>query len=534
MQKTALSSKAVRLEQAMKAFKWWDEEPLPHGIQWGALEHNGIFFPPEYVPHGVKMRYDGREVELPPELEEVATFFASMPLDGPQLGSKETAKIFIKNFFSEFKQMLKDKLDDDLGIKDFDKCDFDPIRAHLEQQKMIKKAATNEEKALAKDEKEKRQDFYGYAIVDGRIEKVGNYNMEPPGLFRGRGMHPLMGMIKKRCMPESIAINLGPDARVPPCPLPGHAWDRVQHDNKVTWLASWKENVLNGVKYVMLAASSSFKGKSDMEKYDKAARLKLYIDKIRRDYEENLVRKDRATRQIATAMWIIDKLALRVGGEKGEDEADTVGCCSLRVEHLRFAPEGPDGAAVPEIELEFLGKDSMLFKQTIDFGSYGEHGVQVFKNLKHFCKEKKPEQDVFEELTPALLNAHLSSLMPGLSAKVFRTYNASETLQKELPTPEALEGMSVQDKVLAYNEANRKVAILCNHQRTVTKSMETALGNLQERVRAPAVGLGVLSGMRVDWGRDFGLGLDGWIDRSMDRSPLSFLHTTNSNPPPHS
>ena len=473
----------MRLEQAMKAFKWWDEEPLPHGIQWGALEHNGIFFPPEYVPHGVKMRYDGRDVELPAELEEVATFYSAMPEDGPQLGSKDTRKIFVKNFFAEFRQMLTDKLDDDLGIKDFEKCDFGAIRAHLEQQKMIKKAATNEEKARAKAEKETRQDFYGYAIVDGRIEKVGNYNMEPPGLFRGRGMHPLMGMIKKRCMPESIAINLGLEARVPPCPLPGHAWDRVQHDNKVTWLASWKENVLNGVKYVMLAASSSFKGKSDMEKYDKAARLKLYIDKIRRDYEENLVRKDRGTRQLATAMWIIDKLALRVGGEKGEDEADTVGCCSLRVEHLKFAPPGPDGERPPEIELEFLGKDSMLFKQTIDFGAHGEHGVQVCKNLRHFCKDKKPEQDVFEDLTPAVLNAHLSSLMPGLSAKVFRTYNASETLQDELPTPEALAGLSVQDKVLAYNEANRKVAILCNHQRTVTKSMETALGNLQERVR---------------------------------------------------
>lgn len=86
---------------------------------------------------------------------------------------------------------------------------------------MIKKAATNEEKQHAKVEKEKKQDFYGYAIVDGRIEKVGNYNMEPPGLFRGRGKHPLMGKIKKRCNPESITINIGPDARVPPCPVPG-------------------------------------------------------------------------------------------------------------------------------------------------------------------------------------------------------------------------------------------------------------------------------------------------------------------------
>ena len=35
---------------------------------------------------------------------------------------------------------------------------------------------------------------------------------------------------------------------------------------------------------------------------------------------------------------VIDVLALRVGGEKGEDEADTVGCCSLRVEHMKFNP----------------------------------------------------------------------------------------------------------------------------------------------------------------------------------------------------
>jgi hypothetical protein len=37
---------------------------------------------------------------------------------------------------------------------------------------LIKKAATDEEKKLSKADKERRQDFYGYAIVDGRIEKV--------------------------------------------------------------------------------------------------------------------------------------------------------------------------------------------------------------------------------------------------------------------------------------------------------------------------------------------------------------------------
>ncbi len=38
-------------------------------------------------------------------------------------------------------------------------------------------------------------------------------------------------------------------------------------------------------------------------------------------------------------MYFIDKLALRAGNEKDADEsADTVGCCSLRVEHISMYP----------------------------------------------------------------------------------------------------------------------------------------------------------------------------------------------------
>jgi DNA topoisomerase-1 len=178
-------------------------------------------------------------------------------------------------------------------------------------------------------------------------------------------------------------------------------------------------------------------------------------------------------------MWVIDVLALRVGGEKGEDEADTVGCCSLRVEHLKFNPEPGNY----EIELEFLGKDSMLYKQTINFALHGELGRQVYDCLKTFCKDKPTDSDVFDHLTPPVLNKHLDSLMKGLTAKVFRTYNASVTLENELPLAKELEGLSVQDKVLRYNAANRQVAILCNHQKTVSKAAETMFENLNEKLQ---------------------------------------------------
>ena len=177
-------------------------------------------------------------------------------------------------------------------------------------------------------------------------------------------------------------------------------------------------------------------------------------------------------------MWVIDKLALRVGGEKGEEEADTYGCCSLLKEHLKFNPD-PE---VMEIELEFLGKDSMLYKQNISFQRYGDLGAQVFRCLKSFVAGKRDEDQVFETLAPSTLNKHLTSLMPGLTAKVFRTFNASVTLEAELPSAESLEGMSIQEKVLQYNAANRQVAILCNHQKTVSKAAESMFESLNEKL----------------------------------------------------
>jgi DNA topoisomerase-1 len=244
-------------------------------------------------------------------------------------------------------------------------------------------------------------------------------------------------------------------------------------------------------KYMQLAAQSSFKGKSDRSKYNKAALLCKNIEKIRKSYKSDLKSKDSETKQLATAVWLIDRLALRVGGEKDTDEeADTVGCTSLRVEHLHFDPN-EEGGDNREIELEFLGKDSMLYKQTIDFGAamYNENngmGTQVYENLKSFCKKKKHADQIFESINPTILNNHLKNFMDGLSAKVFRTYNASKTLQDELRKHESSplwKRLSAAEKVVEYNSANREVAILCNHQRSVSKAQETQLENIGAKLQ---------------------------------------------------
>ena len=80
------------------------------------------------------------------------------------------------------------------------------------------------------------------------------------------------------------------------------------------------------------------------------------------------------------------------------------------------------------------------------------------------------------------LNAHLNGYMKGLTAKVFRTFNASQTFQIQLDEKTPRNG-TVQEKLNAYNEANRMVAILCNHQRSAPKTHEQSMARMNDKVR---------------------------------------------------
>ncbi|KAK2451291.1 DNA topoisomerase 1 alpha [Trifolium repens] len=72
-----------------------------------------------------------------------------------------------------------------------------------------------------REEKLKQEEKYMWAIIDGVKEKVGNFRAEPPGLFRGRGEHPKMGKVKRRITPNDVVINIGKDAPIHECPIPG-------------------------------------------------------------------------------------------------------------------------------------------------------------------------------------------------------------------------------------------------------------------------------------------------------------------------
>lgn len=83
-------------------------------------------------------------------------------------------------------------------------------------------------------------------------------------------------VVQLRVRPEDITINIAKDAPIPKPNVPGE-WKEVVHDNTVTWLANWVENVNGNYKYVFLAAGSSLKGQSDWTKFEKARELKVSI-----------------------------------------------------------------------------------------------------------------------------------------------------------------------------------------------------------------------------------------------------------------
>jgi DNA topoisomerase-1 len=219
---------------------------------------------------------------------------------------------------------------------------------------------------------------------------------------------------------------------------------------------------------VQFGATSSIKAESDIQKYEKARKLKLAVDAIRRDYFKKMKSGSILEQQLAVTTYLVDKLALRAGGEKDDDLADTVGVCTLRVGHVDFLPP-------TTIKFDFLGKDSIRYLQ--------EHEVDplVFHALQRFCKGKKKDQDIFDHIDPTKVNKHLQTLMPGLTIKVFRTYNASYTLNKLLKETTPAGSATVPMKKAAYDAANKEVAVLCNHQKGVSKAHDAQMEKLQDK-----------------------------------------------------
>ena len=423
-------------------------------------------FPPEYVQRGINVKILGEIFFLNREQEELVYAWAK---------KKDTHyvkdPVFQANFLSDFKKLLPERFTSVRSIDDIDMTEafslVDKESKIKENEKLRIKSLTRDERRKIsqekKLEKEKLKTIYGKAKIDGIEVDVANWLVEPPGIFMGRGLHPLRGRWKPRVTPKDVTLNLGQDASVPEGP-----WKAIVHDRYSTWLASWIENLTGKRKYVWLHDSSYLRQDNDKAKYDTAKKLEYYISDIEKEIINQMLNsKDITRRKIATVCYLIYKLAMRVGDEKDPEEADTIGASTLRVEHLKF-PKIGDKA---QIEFNFLGKDSVPWQKTLEISSPDTKAL--YENLLLFMKGKDTSDEIFEDITSSKVNKFLRSIdkvnVPNLTAKVFRTYIATAIVKQHLSEPilKVNKNESEFKKVYVAKIANLQAAITCNHKKGI-------------------------------------------------------------------
>lgn len=438
-------------------------------IKWKSLKHNGVYFPEPYESINVHLIHKNKKVLLNIEAEEYAYYYSKY-LDSDYIKNSK----FNKNFWKDWKKLIDKKL----NIDKLSDCDFTLFRDYFEKQKLKNHNMSKEEKEKIKKKRIEDEKKYTIAIIDDKEQEVGNFRIEPPGIFLGRGCHPKLGSIKKRIFPKDITINIAKGENIPEINLKGdYKWGKIINDNKVHWLATWKDIITGKNKYVFPGEKSDFKSQSDIAKFNLAKELKKKIKEIKEKNNINLNSDDLEKSQLATALYFIDKLALRIGNEKTVDQADTVGISSLRIEHIFLID---DYKYV--IKLDFLSKDSIRYVNKFQINEV------VYNNLKKFMINKSNKDKLFDKIKADDINKYLQDFMGGLTSKVFRTFNASNLFQKELNLiSKNYENYNESDKVNIlldeFNKANAKVALLCNHQKKVSKGFNNQINKIADRIK---------------------------------------------------
>lgn len=443
--------------------------------KWKTLKHNGPVFPKPYQFKGACFKLFDKEFVFTSKQEEMAWAWVAK-FETPYVKDKTFQKNFFKDFVKTFSNGLANPtLNNYLDYEEIKKSkfpedwDFTKLRRIYVAQRDEKKQIEKEVKEEEKRKREELKAIHGFAELDGQKVPLGNYVVEPAGLFLGRGNHPLRGSWKRAIIPEDVIINHSLNLN-PPSPPEGHSWKRVEENQNSLFTAGWYCPLTGKFKPILFSATSIVSHKSAEKKFAKAIELANNFDKVNSFIEKKLASRDRSTRQIATVCELIAKMSIRVGDEKDEDEADTVGATTLRVEHIQV-----DGTA---IVFDFLGKDSIRYHNRVE-----NLHINAIRNIEEFINGKGKGEQVFDSITSSDVNEFLGVVLLGLTAKQFRTATGSVLLAKELQAQKIDSSLSEKKKLEYYVNANLEVALKLNHQSAVSEAYERSLQNMKDKLK---------------------------------------------------
>jgi DNA topoisomerase-1 len=413
-----------------------------------SLIHNGIYITPiEY--HGFTIHVNSKSLKLNPKAEQMIIAWCRRLLS---LTLSKPDKVMTENFMEDFSKEIDSKTHNA-------DIDFSEVSSWLTKEKQIRDDLSKEEKKnLSLERKAKREalkEHYGYAVVDNKKLEIGNWAAEPSCLFVGRGEHPQRGHWKEGPSEEDIILNLSPNV-----PKPKGNWKGIVWEPDKMYLAKWIDKLCGKVKYVLFSDSAFLKQEREKAKFEKAELLGKNIQLIEKHIQTNLNVKDLKRRKITTVCYLILAVNMRVGDEKDPDEADTVGAITLRPEHLRLSTD----RGTNDIYFDFLGKDSVRWQKHIIVSG------DVFKNIQEFSSKCK--EYLFEGITSNDVKEFLSEALPGLTAKVFRTWKCTDIVRFYLAQCSVKKTDVEELKKYHAKKANLEAAKIANHKRKIPDTFD--------------------------------------------------------------
>jgi DNA topoisomerase-1 len=131
-----------------------------------------------------------------------------------------------------------------------------------------------------------------------------------------------------------------------------------------------------------------------------------------------------------------------------------------------------------KVVLDFIGKDFVHWHREIVVPQ------QVYENLKEF-KESAGNDFIFKGLNSAKVSKFLKEVIPGLSAKVFRTYLAGTLWDRHANENAKYVFDDTPEHVRKYlfKKTNLEVAKALNHKKALPKNFNERVAKKEERLK---------------------------------------------------
>lgn len=329
-----------------------------------------------------------------------------------------------------------------------------------------------------KSKNEERKQKYGFAVVDGHVEPIQSWVLEPEGIYFGRGDCPYNGFWKRGATAEDVVVNTNCDTLPELLKTVDDNTVSQQFDWKVDWrpdshhLADYpiiigipnpdgtiEETYYQTRKKIMFSAQSSIKQEGQQKKYLAGASLGKAYENIMTVVKKDFTKQPVEKLGTVVAIYLLFEKGIRIGNKEPTANG-TKGLLALEW--------GKDVKKIKGgLKFDFYGKDS-VHDESILITPYIDNIEEHWSKFGKLSTDKNLIKEYIKNVVPEVADSFSPKLARTAVAAFTMTNALKESVEKFRVTKES----PIALKKLAFEEANMAVAKRLNHQRGVNPIAE--------------------------------------------------------------